>query len=113
MDGKIIKVENTIDDNVPFIGTYPYNTGNTVVIKNANYYFLLGHLKKGSITVSNGKIVKAGDLIGQIGNSGYSERPHLHMQLIESDSENFWLGKGICIRVNGKNLFKNRVVEIA
>jgi hypothetical protein len=113
MDGKIIKVENNIDDNKPFIGTYPYNTGNTVVIKNAKYFFLLGHLKKGSITVSNGDTVESGDLIGQIGNSGYSERPHLHMQLIESDSENFWLGKGICIRFKGKNLFKNRIIEHA
>ena len=112
MEGKVIKVENNIADNEPFIGTYPYNTGNTVVIKNANYYYLLGHLKKASIIVSIGSIVKAGDFIGQIGNSGYSERPHLHMQLIESDSENYWFGKGISIRFEGSNLFKNRVIKI-
>jgi hypothetical protein len=112
LEGKVIQVENNIDDNEPFIGTYPYNTGNTLVIKIANYYLLLGHLKKGSITVSKGEIVKAGDFIGQIGNSGYSERPHLHMQLIESDSDNFWFGKGIPMTFKGKNLFKNRVIKI-
>jgi hypothetical protein len=110
--GQIIKVENNIDDNVPFIGTYPYNTGNTVVIKNASKYFLLGHLKKGSILVSTGQLVNTGDLIGQIGNSGYSERPHLHMQLIESDSDNFWFGTGVSVQFKGRNLFKNRVVII-
>ena len=113
IEGIVIKAEKSIDDNPPFIGTYPYNTGNTVIIKRANHYYLLGHLKKGSITVSTGEMVKQGDLIGQIGNSGYSERPHLHMQLVESDSEDFWHGKGLCILFNGRNLFKNRVIEIA
>ena len=112
MEGTIIKTENKIDDNTPFIGTYPYNTGNTVVIKNDNYYFLLGHLKKRSIIVSNGNRVKAGELIGQIGNSGYSERPHLHMQLIKSNSENYWLGQGLCIRYKVRNLYKNRLIKI-
>lgn len=110
MEGKIIKVEKNVEDNEPFIGKYPYNTGNTVVIKNVNYYFLLGHMKKESITVSIGDTVKAGDLIGQIGNSGYSERPHLHMQLIENDSENYWFGNGIPVRFRDKNLYKNRVI---
>jgi hypothetical protein len=112
MEGKVIKVENNIDDNEPFVGTYPYNTGNTVVIKNGNYYFLLGHLKKGSVLVSIGELVKKGDFIAQIGNSGYSERPHLHMQLIESDTENYWFGKGISIQFRGRNLFKNRIIKI-
>ena len=112
MEGKVIKVENNIDDNEPFVGTYPYNTGNTVVIKNGNYYFLLGHLKRGSVLVSIGALVKEGDFIAQIGNSGYSERPHLHMQLIESDTENYWFGKGISIQFRGRNLFKNRIIKI-
>jgi hypothetical protein len=112
MAGQVVKVENNIDDNEPFIGHYPYNTGNTVVIRDGNYYFLLGHLKKGSIGVALGETLKQNDLIGQIGNSGFSERPHLHMQLIESKSENYWKGKGICIRYKGQNLYKNRMIEI-
>jgi murein DD-endopeptidase MepM/ murein hydrolase activator NlpD len=112
MQGEVIKVEKYIEDNVPFSGNYPYNTGNTVVIKNCNYFFLLGHLKKESIVVSMGDTLRAGDLIGQIGNSGYSERPHLHMQLIENHSDNYWFGKGISIRFRDKNLYKNRVIHI-
>ena len=113
MPGEVIKVENNIDNNKPFIGKYPYNTGNTVVIRNGNFYFLLGHLKKGSISVGEGETVQQDDFIGQIGNSGFSERPHLHFQLIKSDSENYWSGKGICIQYQGKNLYKNRIIEVA
>jgi murein DD-endopeptidase MepM/ murein hydrolase activator NlpD len=113
IDGEVVKVENNINDNEPFIGKYPYNTGNTVVIRNNNYYFLLGHLKKGSIMVKEGQIVERNKLIGQVGNSGFSERPHLHMQLIHCASDNYWFGNGISIQYEGKNIYKNRIIKIA
>lgn len=111
IDGTVIKVENNIPDNSTFSGNYPYNTGNTVVIKKDNYYLLLGHLKKDSIKVREGDSVCTNDLLGLVGNSGWTERPHLHMQLIESDSDNYWFGKGICIRYDKKNLYKNRLIR--
>jgi hypothetical protein len=112
IDGVVVKVENSISDNQPFEGNYPYNTGNTVVIKKDNYYLLLGHLKKGSITVKEGDVVRSSDLIGLVGNSGWTERPHLHMQLIESKSGDYWHGKGVCIRHDKRNLYKNRIIQI-
>src|ERR1035438_1572772 len=112
MEGKVVKVENSINDNEPYIGKYPYNTGNTIVIQNGIYYFLLGHLKKGSVIVKEGELVKRSDLLGQVGNSGFSERPHLHMQLIVSNSENYWTGIGICIQYKGKNIYKNRIIKL-
>lgn len=112
IDGIVIKVENKIPDNNTFSGNYPYNTGNTIVIQKDNYYFLLGHLKKGSIGVKEGDFVRSNDLIGLVGNSGWTERPHLHLQLIESDSNNYWFGKGICIRYDNKNLYKNRLIRL-
>lgn len=111
MDGTIAKVVNTIDDNQPFSGNYPYNTGNTIVIKKDNYYFLLGHLKKGSIVVNEGDSIKINTFIGEVGNSGMSERPHLHMQLMKSDTNNYWKGMGICIQYQNKNLYKNRLIK--
>jgi murein DD-endopeptidase MepM/ murein hydrolase activator NlpD len=73
---------------------------------------LLGHLKMGSIRVKTGDSVKENDVIAEAGNSGYSERPHIHIQLIESDTENFWKGTGVSIRYREGNLFKNRVIEL-
>ncbi|MFC6639196.1 peptidoglycan DD-metalloendopeptidase family protein [Sulfitobacter sp. JBTF-M27] len=39
------------------------------------------HLMQGSITVRNGQEVKAGDVLGQIGQSGRAEFPHLHLSV--------------------------------
>ena len=65
-----------------------------------------------SIVVKEGDKVRANDLIGSAGNSGWTERPHLHMQLINSDSENYWKGIGVSVRFKDMNLYKNRLVKI-
>jgi len=44
MDGTVIKAENSIPDNIPYAGNYPYNTGNTVVIRKENLYLRRGSL---------------------------------------------------------------------
>lgn len=112
LSGVVVKVENGIEDNIPYSGHYPYNTGNTVVIQEGNYYMLLGHLKKDSIRFRTGDKISANDLIAEAGNSGYSERPHIHIQLIKSLTENFWKGTGISIEYKKKNLYKNRLIKI-
>jgi hypothetical protein len=111
ISGLVVKVESSISDNVPYSGDYPYNTGNTIVIHNGNNYLLLGHLKMDSIRVRPGDSINAGDLIAEAGNSGYSERPHIHMQLIYSNTENYWTGRGVSIEYEGKNLYKNRLIN--
>ncbi|MFK7836433.1 MAG: M23 family metallopeptidase [Sulfitobacter sp.] len=39
------------------------------------------HLKNGSVTTRNNQEVKAGDVLGQIGQSGRAEFPHLHLSV--------------------------------
>ncbi|MBO9699952.1 MAG: M23 family metallopeptidase [Sporocytophaga sp.] len=112
MGGTVFKVVDGVFDNEPYSGNYPYNTGNTIVVRQNNYYFLLGHLKFNSIKVKEGDKVHKGQVIAEIGNSGWTERPHLHMQLMESDNENYWYGLGIPIKFNKKNLYKNRLVKV-
>jgi hypothetical protein len=56
--------------------------GNYVVIDHLNgEYSWFAHLKKGSVRVKPGEMVKQGEVIGQIGNSGDSLFPHLHYEL--------------------------------
>lgn len=112
MDGVIVEAENNIPDNISFAGEFPYNTGNTVVIKKDDYYFLLGNMRQGSVAVMVGDVVKAGDLLGHAGNSGWTERPHVHMQLMKSDTDKYWHGTGVCIQYKNKNLYKNRLIKI-
>lgn len=53
------------------------------------------HMQKGSVAVQKGTSVKAGQKLGQIGSSGWSELPHLHFQL-ENDGQPIdpFLGSG-------------------
>lgn len=56
--------------------------GNHVVIKVApERYLVLTHFQRGSITVTPGQRVTAGQLLGRCGNSGNTDFPHVHLHL--------------------------------
>lgn len=42
-------------------------------------FLILAHLKKGSIHVREGQHVNEGEFLAQVGNSGSSSEPHLHI----------------------------------
>lgn len=44
------------------------------------------HMKQGSVTVSTGQTVVAGDFLGQIGLSGHTMFPHLHFELVQDET---------------------------
>ena len=58
--------------------------GNHVIIESDGLFVLLAHLRKGSLNVKVGDLVRVGDEIGQVGNSGASIQPHLHVQVMSS-----------------------------
>lgn len=58
--------------------------GNYVILKCGDVYPLYAHLKQGSVCVRAGDMVRSGDLLGQVGNSGSSLQPHLHFQVMSS-----------------------------
>jgi murein DD-endopeptidase MepM/ murein hydrolase activator NlpD len=58
--------------------------GNFVTIQRPDGIIIfMCHLKTGSIKVKAGDPVNVGDLIGEVGNSGNSLSPHLHLNLFE------------------------------
>lgn len=80
--GTVVAVENRIQDNPPQgINTEsPY--GNYISIYHASgEYSIVAHLKKDSIKVVVGQPVYIGQEIAQVGNSGRSPEPHLHIAL--------------------------------
>lgn len=111
VSGTVFKVTNDIEDNMPYAGNYPYNTGNTILLKDGDLFLLIGHLKKGSIMVSEGESVEQGKMIAKAGNSGFTERPHIHMQLMRSESDDYWFGMGVSMTYRRRNLFKNRIIS--
>ena len=61
--------------------------GNHVIIKLGNGVFAAyAHLKPGSVRVRIGQRVRAGQVLGQLGNSGETSGPHLHFQLMTRPS---------------------------
>lgn len=81
-DGIVQEVISHIDDNVIGQVNLQQNWGNTIVIKHTEHLFTkVSHLKKNSIKVKTGDVVKQGDIIGLCGNSGRSPEPHLHFQV--------------------------------
>jgi hypothetical protein len=61
--------------------------GNHVVLDLGDgVYAALVHLKRGSVRVRRGQRVRAGELLGECGNSGNSSEPHLHFQLMDHPS---------------------------
>ncbi|MEW5757736.1 MAG: M23 family metallopeptidase [Pseudomonadota bacterium] len=59
--------------------------GNHVMIQAEGYFVLLCHLKKGSLIVKEGDQVTAGQKVGEVGNSGSSIQPHLHVQVMSDE----------------------------
>ncbi len=58
--------------------------GNHVIVDLGDGTFAaLAHLKRGSITVSEGQVVHAGQQLAECGNSGNTSEPHLHFQLMD------------------------------
>ena len=60
-------------------------SGNVVVLKHDSidgvYATAYLHLRKNSVPVKSGDMVKRGELIGQVGSSGRSDQPHLHFEV--------------------------------
>jgi hypothetical protein len=82
-EGTVVFVRTDITDNDP--GDPNLNTpgGNVVVINHGdNQFGYYAHLKARSVSVRVGAVVKPGDPIGEVGNSGDSAEPHLHFHIM-------------------------------
>jgi murein DD-endopeptidase MepM/ murein hydrolase activator NlpD len=61
--------------------------GNAVILKlDRGVYAGYAHLIPGSVTVQAGELVRSGEQLGRLGNSGNSTGPHLHFQIMNRPS---------------------------
>ena len=88
-DGRILRVRDGEDDRLKTkeefqeIDEAKKNCGNGVFIDHANgVQTIYCHLKKDSIVVKPKQRIKAGEKIGQVGQSGEAQFPHLHFGVI-------------------------------
>ncbi|MBO6849094.1 MAG: M23 family metallopeptidase [Marinobacter sp.] len=82
--------------------------GNYVAINCGDFFVILAHLRQGSIAVATGDRVTTGDLLGQMGNSGNSSEPHLHLHAQKGLPEEAPLsGEPLWITINNRFLVRN------
>lgn len=93
VNGTIVEVRDGLRDFVNtdgFNAANHYGWGNTIVIldEGGDYYVRLAHLRLGSTDhLYEGKSVKMYEYIGQVGQTGFSSGPHLHIQVMEKTHE--------------------------
>lgn len=103
-DGLVVEYENGLPDQ-PIGGSDKVNTGgNGIVLACGKYHVHLHHLKQGSVIPQLGEVIEAGQKVGEIGNSGNTIEPHLHLHaetIVESGNTNRH-GKPVHMRFNGR-----------
>ncbi len=82
--------------------------GNHVLLRCKNADVLLGHLKTGSVRVAVGQLLTVGQQIANVGNSGNTGEPHLHIHAQQEGTAAAPLsGTPLPVRFNGNFLVRN------
>lgn len=88
--GEIVSMIDTLPDNIPPMvpeinpGALYRAGGNQLVIKvAAGIYVFYGHLVRASTNLKVGDKVEPGQPVGRLGNSGNSDAPQLHLQVMD------------------------------
>ncbi len=81
-EGQVIAVEGQHADNPVHTANTDHPWGNWMMIRHASgTVSLLAHLRAGSLRALPGQHVLRGQEVAQLGNTGRSPEPHLHLQL--------------------------------
>lgn len=91
--GRVVAALDGIPENIPHSGKYAVDInlinagGNYVVVDiGGGRYAFYAHMRPGSVKVKVGDQVTVGQILGNVGNTGSSTEPHLHMHIMDRPS---------------------------
>jgi hypothetical protein len=110
--GLVTSTVNDLPDLTPGEMDRENAAGNCVVIcmDGSDVSVLLAHLSRGSVLVSPGDHVLAGQSLAKVGNSGNTSEPHLHIHAQRAVEGPTW--EGLPMRFRGRWLVRNDLVRV-
>jgi hypothetical protein len=87
--------------------------GNHVILECGGVHVVLAHFRQGSVRVKPGQRVATGDWLADVGNSGMSSEPHLHVHAqLPGTPEQPMAGDPLPMRLGGRFLTRGDRVEV-
>jgi hypothetical protein len=107
-DGEVITAVDGLPDLEVPQADRSHLAGNHVILRCSSADILLGHFHKGSVLVRAGQRLAVGDAIAQVGNSGNTSEPHLHINAQGPGTADApFSGAPVPILINGRYLVRN------
>lgn len=107
-DGAVVSVVDGLPDNNPPTRDAENLAGNHVVIHCKGVNVLLAHMQNNSVLVRENEMVNAGQPLGQVGNSGNTTEPHLHIHAVPED-DTVMDGVGVPLILEGDFPVRNTI----
>ncbi|MCL7944194.1 M23 family metallopeptidase [Marinobacter sp. ATCH36] len=112
--GEVTNAAVNLPDQNPPVSDRDNPAGNFVAIYCRDVTVVLAHLRNGSVSLQPGDWLEAGEMIGQVGNSGNTSEPHLHMHAVKGRVSGhdalMWEANGLPMSFGGRYLVRNDVV---
>jgi hypothetical protein len=105
--GEVVEAVDDLPDFQPPESDPENPAGNHVVIACQGLNVLLAHLRRDSLVVEEGEAVETHHPIGEVGNSGNTTEPHLHIHAVFEDTGDVFSGEAAPITLDGRNPVRN------
>ncbi len=106
--GRVVRAHDGEADGGPVdLASPTARAGNYVLIRCGQFDILLAHFRKGSLQVAPSDLVREGQPIGALGNSGASDMPHLHIHAQRPGTAAApFSGRPVPMRIDGRFLVR-------
>jgi hypothetical protein len=109
--GTVAVAVDEYKDLIPPVTDSEHLAGNHVLIECEGVEVLLAHMKRGSVRVRAGDAVTVETVLGQVGNTGNTSEPHLHLHAEHGGEPGVILdGKAVPITINGRFLVRGNII---